>query len=73
MSFRHLYARSLSIPPDAVETPCVKICVIDEDGLCVGCARTLDEIATWGSLSAQSRADVMTALPARRASKIAPA
>ena len=59
--------------PPSVDTPCVQICIInDEDGLCVGCARTLDEIAHWGSLSAEARRAVMDTLPDRRLQKPSP-
>ena len=34
-------------PPAPIKTPCVKVCVIGPDGLCRGCARTLDEIVDW--------------------------
>lgn len=37
----------------------------DED-VCSGCYRTIEEIALWGRLSEQERADVMALLPARR-------
>jgi len=30
-----------------VASPCVDICRLDAEGLCVGCRRTLDEIAEW--------------------------
>jgi predicted Fe-S protein YdhL (DUF1289 family) len=33
-----------------VPSPCIKVCRID-DGLCVGCKRTLDEIRDWMILS----------------------
>ena len=69
MSFRHLHVPGTPPSPVAIETPCIKICVIDDEGLCVGCARTLDEIAGWGSLSTEQRHAVMLALPARRAFK----
>lgn len=33
---------------DPVESPCTGVCRIDDhSGLCIGCARTLDEIAQW--------------------------
>lgn len=55
------------VPPVRVESPCVNICRIDEvSGLCTGCARTLDEIARWTRESADWRAAVMAALPARQ-------
>ncbi len=56
----------------AVATPCVKVCVIDgESGLCLGCFRTLTEVAAWERLTDAERAAVMAGLPARR-SRIAP-
>jgi predicted Fe-S protein YdhL (DUF1289 family) len=33
---------------------------------CVGCARTLDEIAGWGAMSEAEQAAVLAQLPARR-------
>ena len=66
MSFRHLHVPGTPPPSAAIETPCINICVIDNDGLCVGCARTLDEIARWGLLSADQRHEVMTSLSGRR-------
>jgi uncharacterized protein len=35
-------------------------------GVCIGCCRTLDEIARWGSMSEKEQAAVMADLPARR-------
>jgi predicted Fe-S protein YdhL (DUF1289 family) len=55
-----------AIPP-AVASPCVKICALDgESGLCVGCLRTLGEIAAWGGLDPAERARIMAELPTRR-------
>jgi predicted Fe-S protein YdhL (DUF1289 family) len=51
-----------------IESPCNKICTIDvRSGLCVGCARTIDEIARWSTMSDGERARIMTELPARQA------
>jgi len=50
-----------------VKSPCVKVCQMDpERGLCLGCARTLDEIANWAAMSDAERERIMAALPARR-------
>lgn len=35
----------------SVPSPCVKVCRIDDDGFCVGCKRTLDEIRDWCIMS----------------------
>lgn len=49
-----------------VTSPCVKTCRIDDaSGFCVGCGRTLDEIAAWGSLSEAGRRDIMSRLSNR--------
>jgi predicted Fe-S protein YdhL (DUF1289 family) len=49
-----------------LETPCVNVCLLDsESGLCVGCGRTMDEIAGWAQMSDGERRAIMAALPAR--------
>jgi predicted Fe-S protein YdhL (DUF1289 family) len=54
-------------PPAPIATPCVKVCIVDgESGLCLGCYRTLEEVAAWGRLDADCRARIMAELPARR-------
>jgi len=51
----------------AIATPCVKVCVVDgESGLCLGCFRTLAEVAGWERLTEADRAAIMAGLPARR-------
>lgn len=51
----------------AIETPCVNICVIDQvTRLCAGCGRTIDEIASWRTLSDADRRRIMAELPERR-------
>ncbi|MFO1322659.1 MAG: DUF1289 domain-containing protein [Burkholderiales bacterium] len=57
-----------SPPAAGVASPCVSICKMDDaTGLCVGCLRTLDEIAVWGMLDDDARRDVWAAIAARRA------
>jgi predicted Fe-S protein YdhL (DUF1289 family) len=53
--------------PRPIATPCIKVCVVDgASGLCLGCFRTLPEIARWGALEPAAREDIMRELPARR-------
>ena len=34
-----------------IESPCVKLCAIHpETRLCLGCARSMEEIAAWGRM-----------------------
>jgi hypothetical protein len=56
--------------PDAdhVPSPCISVCTMDAAaGICIGCGRTLDEIAAWSVLDADAKRAVLAALPARRA------
>jgi predicted Fe-S protein YdhL (DUF1289 family) len=49
-----------------MESPCIKICVIDpKTRLCDGCGRTIDEIASWSSFSPEDRRRIMAELPLR--------
>jgi hypothetical protein len=48
-------------------SPCVKVCVMDtQRGVCLGCCRTLAEIAAWGGMAEAERKRIMAGLPARR-------
>ncbi len=49
-----------------IETPCVKICTLDAHaGLCLGCGRTIEEIAGWSAMTPSERSRIMADLPAR--------
>ena len=49
-------------------SPCRNICRMDEpSGYCVGCGRTLDEIALWSVLDDDDKRAVWALLPARMA------
>jgi predicted Fe-S protein YdhL (DUF1289 family) len=67
-----LIARMASAPRPVL-TPCVQVCFVDdESGLCLGCFRTLAEIAAWRRLDEATREAVMADLPGRKG-RIAPA
>jgi predicted Fe-S protein YdhL (DUF1289 family) len=49
-----------------IETPCIKVCILDpQRAHCLGCGRSLDEIADWTGLSHGERADIIADLPRR--------
>ena len=51
-----------------VASPCNSICTIDAKlGVCIGCYRTLDEIAGWMRFSDDRKRQIVAVLPARRA------
>jgi predicted Fe-S protein YdhL (DUF1289 family) len=42
-----------------VKSPCVNICCLNEDDVCLGCYRSCDEICKWGAMDNEQRNDVM--------------
>jgi predicted Fe-S protein YdhL (DUF1289 family) len=50
-----------------VKSPCIKVCQMDPArGLCIGCCRTLDEIARWGAMNDAERESVLSVLEKRK-------
>jgi len=50
-----------------VSTPCVKVCVVEpRTRLCIGCLRSIDEIAGWSRMTEAQRQEIMAALPGRK-------
>ncbi|HIV71322.1 MAG TPA: DUF1289 domain-containing protein [Candidatus Aquabacterium excrementipullorum] len=59
---------SLSLPssPAPVASPCVRRCTLDQDDVCVGCGRTLDDIRQWGEMTEAQRAECVARAEVRR-------
>lgn len=55
----------------APESPCILVCTMGARGeLCLGCFRTLTEIAGWSSASPDEKRAILTRVAAREASSI---
>ena len=53
--------------PLRTHSPCINLCRMDdEDRYCLGCRRTLDEIAIWSELSDLEKDALWQALDLRR-------
>ena len=48
------------------ESPCVRNCSLDEQRICRGCFRHLDEIMSWPDASETARRDILERVAARR-------
>jgi hypothetical protein len=58
------------VSEEPVPSPCTKVCTVDPSGAyCIGCLRTLAEIARWSELDNAERRAIVEALPARRAAR----
>jgi predicted Fe-S protein YdhL (DUF1289 family) len=50
-----------------IESPCIKVCRMDRElGLCLGCFRTLDEIAVWDQMRDEVRIGILATVARRR-------
>ncbi len=38
-----------------VPSPCVRNCCLDEDDICLGCFRSLEEIMVWGTVDDEKK------------------
>ena len=48
------------------ESPCINLCTMDDgDHYCLGCHRTLDEIALWSSLDQEEKESIWQLLEER--------
>ena len=42
-----------------IQTPCVMVCTLNEDDVCVGCLRSLDEIGRWPDADTEERLQIL--------------
>jgi len=47
---------------DAVASPCVDICELDSDFVCIGCGRTIDEVLKWPEYTDEQKKAVLDRL-----------
>ena len=50
----------------AVQSPCIHICELDVDSICLGCYRAIEEIATWGMLDNTEKLEIVELSNKRR-------
>ena len=56
---------------DIVPSPCVSICALDADDICVGCFRTVREISQWGRMPSDQQREVLRRCQVRMSGDIA--
>ncbi|HLI66262.1 MAG TPA: DUF1289 domain-containing protein [Caulobacteraceae bacterium] len=55
-------------PTPPIQSPCLSVCMVSgATKHCIGCFRTLPEIARWSRYTDAERAAIMAELPAREA------
>jgi len=51
--------------PAAVASPCVHVCALDDDDICIGCQRSAAEITRWSLMDDRERREVLARCHAR--------
>jgi len=55
--------------PSSVASPCVRNCCLDEQDVCMGCGRSLDEIRVWSESGDAERVKILERSTQRRAER----
>jgi uncharacterized protein len=56
----------MNVPDRSANSPCVRNCCLDDDLICLGCFRSLDEIKEWGIVDAHQRGAILGNAQQRR-------
>lgn len=48
-----------------LESPCVGKCCLDDQDICLGCLRSLDEIKEWGQASDARKEEILISIKQR--------
>ena len=48
------------------DSPCIRMCTLDDGDVCIGCGRNLKEITEWGGADAQRRREILAAATQRQ-------
>ncbi|MCW5939709.1 MAG: DUF1289 domain-containing protein [Fimbriimonadaceae bacterium] len=44
--------------PPPVSSPCTRVCRLNEEQMCIGCGRHIEEICDWPFISEAERAEI---------------
>jgi predicted Fe-S protein YdhL (DUF1289 family) len=51
---------------EPVESPCIRLCTLDDQDVCLGCFRSMAEICAWSRASNDERRQIVAASELRR-------
>ena len=56
-------------PTQPVKSPCIEVCSLDDQDVCIGCYRTANVIIEWFSASDERKQIILSAVNERRVSR----
>lgn len=48
-----------------IESPCIRKCCLDDNDICIGCLRHIDEILIWGKATNKEKALILDKIKSR--------
>lgn len=51
--------------PD-IASPCIRNCCLDQEDICLGCARSINEILQWGNANTELRLQILQQVEKRK-------
>lgn len=63
---KNMMAEKFEFKVETVETPCISKCCLDEEDICLGCHRTLEEITSWLTVDDETRERYMKNIEKRK-------
>jgi predicted Fe-S protein YdhL (DUF1289 family) len=55
--------------PTKPVSPCIQVCTLDDDQVCIGCGRTVDDIIAWTRLTDPQKWDVIARSAQRKSDR----
>ena len=49
-----------------VKSPCIEVCALNREDVCIGCYRTANEIVEWFSAPNERKLEILAAVDQRR-------
>ncbi|MEY2633619.1 MAG: hypothetical protein RIR00_2273 [Pseudomonadota bacterium] len=56
-------------PDSPPRSPCIGLCLLEPDGLCRGCLRSIEEISYWSRADDAQKRQILAAVATRRADR----
>lgn len=66
--YLNLNTDNISIPGKKVDkcSPCVRNCCLDENDICIGCFRSMEEIMQWANLDEEQKKQILNKVELRK-------
>ena len=53
-----------------IQSPCIRNCCLDDNDMCIGCFRMMDEILIWGQADDKQKREVLALCASRKKNSI---